>query len=307
MPAYLAYGLRIHSTIPLVGLSRLSDSDGAPDVTIERGPVLDRASNVPRTGSFEARPGQVFLWHPRAGAVLVRAGREMIAEPTADPDEGLLRSILLGQAFGALFLQRGTPTLHASAVAIGEEVVAFVGQKGDGKSTTAAALVAAGHAFVSDDLVAVTLAEGGEAVVAPGYGFLKLSPESAKAVEIAPDVLDAVADRSPKGRWALAPVSTSLPLRAIYELAYDESGGTETRVERLPTTDAFVTVTRHSFAGALAPEIGRGREHLQACTDLARGVPVYRVVRPRDLDRLSAVRQALEAHARSHPLRCPRR
>ena len=50
---------------------------------------------------------------------------------------------------------RGVPALHASAVAVGGAALAVVGSAGAGKSTTAAARAARGHAVVADDVLAL--------------------------------------------------------------------------------------------------------------------------------------------------------
>ena len=51
---------------------------------------------------------------------------------------------LLGPVLGLLLRFRGVTCLHASAVAIGDSVIAFVGAEGAGKSTTAAAFARPG-------------------------------------------------------------------------------------------------------------------------------------------------------------------
>jgi hypothetical protein len=50
-----------------------------------------------------------------------------------------------------LRLRRDAIFFHASSVALGRKGVLFVGPKGHGKSTTALALAARGHAFLGDD------------------------------------------------------------------------------------------------------------------------------------------------------------
>ena len=52
---------------------------------------------------------------------------------------------LLGPVFGLVLRLRGIPSLHASAVALGDRSVAMCGPAGTGKSTTAAALAARGR------------------------------------------------------------------------------------------------------------------------------------------------------------------
>jgi hypothetical protein len=88
---------------------------------------------------------------------------------------------LLGPVLGLLLRLRGVTCLHASAVALGDHAVAFVGSEGAGKSTTAAALAQKGYAVISDDIVALVEREG-SFFVHPAYPYLCLWPDSVTAV-----------------------------------------------------------------------------------------------------------------------------
>jgi hypothetical protein len=105
----------------------------------------------------------------------------MIVEPLPHVDEHVLRLYLLGPALGVLLQQRGLLVLHASAVAIGERVVAFVGESGWGKSTTAAALERRGHTVVADDVCALHLRGSEDPLVFPAIPRLKLDAAPALA------------------------------------------------------------------------------------------------------------------------------
>ena len=78
-------------------------------------------------------------------------------------------------------LLRGIVCLHASAVAIGDEVIALLGPAGSGKSTTAAAFAARGYSILAEDVV--TLDDRGDHfLVRPGYPCIRLWPASVKAL-----------------------------------------------------------------------------------------------------------------------------
>ena len=98
------------------------------------------------------------------------------------PDSSSLEdaaTYLLGPVMGLVLRLRGVPCLHASAVIIENHAVAFVGDEGAGKSTTAAAFARRGHAVLSDDIVA--LIEQDSAIhVRPAYPYLSLWPESVR-------------------------------------------------------------------------------------------------------------------------------
>ncbi len=62
----------------------------------------------------------------------------------------------LGMVLALWLLGRGVPVLHAAAVTVKGDAAAFVGEKGQGKTTLAAAMVARGHPFLADDLLALS-------------------------------------------------------------------------------------------------------------------------------------------------------
>ena len=62
---------------------------------------------------------------------------------------------LLGPVIAYWLERAALPVLHASAVAVGGEAAAFLAGSTGGKSSLAAALVAAGCPLLSDDLVAI--------------------------------------------------------------------------------------------------------------------------------------------------------
>ena len=70
----------------------------------------------------------------------MRGGQEVIVEPSPDADERAVRLCLLGPIVALIPHQRGRLILHASAVAVGGDAIAFLGGQGWGKSTIAAAL-----------------------------------------------------------------------------------------------------------------------------------------------------------------------
>jgi len=85
-------------------------------------------------------------------------------------------SYLLGPVLGLLLRLQGVTCLHASAVAFEDRSVAFVGQTGAGKSTTAAAFARQGYGVISDDIAALVERKGAFHLM-PAYPHLCLWPE----------------------------------------------------------------------------------------------------------------------------------
>src|SRR5205807_5031958 len=122
---------------------------------------------------IRARAGEALLAWKDVGKLAIRAGKQIVVEANDDADAAMLRRFVVGPALAALLVQRGLLVLHASAVAVGDGAIAFLGMAGQGKSTMASAMYEHGHAVVSDDVVPV-LRDGDRCVTLPGFPQLKL-------------------------------------------------------------------------------------------------------------------------------------
>ncbi|TGV75989.1 serine kinase, partial [Mesorhizobium sp. M2D.F.Ca.ET.145.01.1.1] len=83
-----------------------------------------------------------------------------------------------------LLHQRGLLVLHASAIAVTGRGAIFMGDKGAGKSTTASALIRAGHDLLTDDVVALDLANPNQPMIVPGFPQIKLAADAAAAISL---------------------------------------------------------------------------------------------------------------------------
>ena len=123
---------------------------------------------------FALLPEGDLLSFRDVGRFLVRRGGSEIAvdlDPCFDPR--LLALPLLGPVVAILLHRRGYLVLHGSAIELNGEAAVFLGDKGAGKSTTAASLVARGASLIADDVVAVGL-QGDVPVAVAGFQAMKL-------------------------------------------------------------------------------------------------------------------------------------
>ena len=132
-------------------------------------------------------------------------------------------SYLLGPVLGLLLRLRGVTCLHASAVAIEDRGVVFVGPEGAGKSTTAALFARDGYGVLSDDIVPLVERQGVFHVLA-AYPHLCLWPDSVKMLYGSQEALPRFIPDWDKRCLALGEQGThfesrSLPLGAIYVLS----------------------------------------------------------------------------------------
>ncbi len=296
MPAYQAYGLSIASDIELPELIPLSSDDGLGDPAVS---VMVRVGKVdlsPSTGAHEilrwARPGDACVRYDGVAAFHVTGGRSILVEPAPDADERAVRLFLLGPAFSLLLDQRGLLVLHASGVAIEGQVVAFLGEKGEGKSTLAAAMLERGHAMVGDDLLPVDLAAPNAALVVPAYPQLKLMPDAIEHLGTSSENRMKLHPDSEKRAHAPSRfIQTPLPLARIFVLESGEADGIETLVAQ----QRVIELVRHSYLARLLETTGESAAHFRQVVELARRVPVCKLTRRRELARLDQVAEMVEA------------
>ena len=287
---YLAYGLGIRSPIPLPELVAQS---GRPDVVVRLGRVDGVPAELPSGGStFRVTLSEIAAAWPDVGAIAVRGGSEIVVDPAPGVEEAALRLFLLGPALGIALHQRGRLVLHASAVALGPGAVAFLGGSGWGKSTTAAALHTRGHPLVSDDVLALGDPADAWPCVYPGFPQLKLSPEAAASLGDAVDALPRLhASHAKRARPAPEGFSPGPRLLArLYVLADGERLG----LEPLAPNEQVIELVRHSYCAPLLPAT-TAAANLRQCAGLVARVPVLRLRRPRDLDRLDDLAALVEA------------
>jgi hypothetical protein len=288
MFSYTAYGLKINSAL---ALPELMPAEGRADLIVRLGKVelanLDRSAS----GCIRATSGEVHLFWKEAGAFLVRDGREIVVDPAQGIDERILRLVVLGPGLGALLYQRGWLTLHASSVDVGGEVVAFLGEKGEGKSTMAAALCARGHHLVADDITAVRVTDVGDPSAYPGYPQLKLWPDAVASLGEDPDTIPQLVPVAQKRArrvttgFAIKP----LPLRRIYVLG----GGDSPEITPLRPQEALVQLIRHTYGRELLQAV-ESRSHFLRCTRVVNKVPINSLNRPYTLFGLSDVARLVE-------------
>lgn len=296
--SYRVYGVNIGST---VRLPDLIEAESRPDVRIRHGKAADSPFFellVARGQVFE-RPGCRIIasadamcinWD-RVGTFLVRGGSEVVVEPEPGvPDEDL-QPFLTGPVLSVLLHQRGFLVLHASAVVIGDAAVAFLGAKGDGKSTLAAHLQVRGHRLIGDDIVPVHL-ENDRPVVTGGFPRIKLFNDSITAVGEDPSDFPVihrfVEKRSFRhlDRFSTEPV----PLHGLYVL----SDGEEAGLEKLGDAAAFIEITRHTYVNRYLKALEAEGRHFRQCRQVVGKLPVWRLDRPRDFGVVNEVCELIE-------------
>ena len=296
MFSYVAYGLGIQSYLVL---PELSLQEVAADVQVRLGAVDQNGLEVvDQDHCFRATGQEACHFFRGVGAFLARRGREVIVDPLPDADERVVRLSILGPAMALILHQRGRLILHASAVGIAGEAVAFLGGPGWGKSTTAAALYARGHDMLTDDVLAIDMESSGYPVI-PSFPQFKLWPESATALGEQPETLPLLHPELSKRarrvtqRFADAPC----PIASLYVLAEAPS----LHMEPLQPQEALHVLMRHWYGARFGAGLLRTSDmaaHFRQCANLVHRVRVCRLARPSCLAALPELARFVEADLR---------
>ncbi|NJK99769.1 MAG: serine/threonine protein kinase [Spirulinaceae cyanobacterium RM2_2_10] len=302
MPYYRAYGLHLAANCPLPGLQPLSEQ-AAADVCIVMGTqpphlaavcqpwYLSAATPLAHAPSLRVtcdrdRQRFHFRYYDDAEFLVQLQPAQIWANWSGKLVREDIATYLLGPILGFLLRWRGTTCLHASAVAVGEQAIALVGQAGAGKSTTAAAFAQAGYRVLTDDVAALTETAAGFCVQ-PAYPRLRLWSEAVEFLYGRADALPRLVPDHPhwdKRYLDLAPAGEAsfqtqpLPLAAVYLLAARQGASNAPRLEAIAPSQALVELIANTYTNYLLDKTRRQQEfaslsHLLQCLPVRRAVP----------------------------------
>jgi len=263
----------------------------------------ESASFLYRAPGFEVLrfPGVLdfYLWPDRILCHLIDPQLQFLVE---------LR--LLGPVLAYWLELRGAAALHASAVVFGgdrsdrDRAAGFLSTHGGGKTGLAAALLRAGGALLTDDLLPVE-ERGGLFLGHPGYPQMRMWPDEATWFLGGCDDLPLVHPELTKRRVPAGPDGFGAfwdrpaPLACLYlpERRPEPHGPVE--IHPVAPRDAVIELVRHSFSPFLVEAVGLQPGRFDRFARLVRQVPVRRLSYPSGFDRLSVVAEALQ-----HDLEC---
>ena len=324
---YSVYGLRVLADAPIPGLLPSDSTDGidlrirlnrmpswwnreseTTDAVFYRHPFVDERGRPILTVWELKRSGWYrlvyfddteFFVNPLGGEIWSRW------PPGATTEDSV--PYLLGPVLGFVLRLRGICCLHASAVCIGQKIIALMGPPHAGKSSTAAAFAELGCPVVSDDIA--VLVERDEAIlVQPGYPRLSLWPDVVATLYGSPQRLPRITPETGTKDWwdkrylDLIPAGhrfqrQSLPLSAIYLLDERMAGDDCPKVEAVAANSALVNLVANTYMNYLLDRSLRSKE-FQFLSRLVSRLPVRRVIPHTDPAGLRRLCEAiLEDHA----------
>ncbi len=294
MHFYQLYGLIFQSTFCISDLPEIPPTDQNPDATIQL--VTDGCIHdfIPpavaqQPIALQVDPTDALVYLQDIGVFIVQGGCKIVLVATQDAEQAPICQALLGVVLAVLLYQRGLYILHASAAAISNIAIAFLGDSGAGKSSALAASVDQGFIGITDDLTAIHI-NTDNASLYSGVPKMKLSSAAVAHLQLAPST---PAAEESAFAFPTASPSKAYDLRNLYILEY----GPVWAIEPVSQQQAIIELLRFSGLKSVLPV--RDRHHFKQAAQLANRVNLYRLRRPRDLNQLSQLSELLKDHVRS--------
>lgn len=319
--SYRVYGVRIESTISIVGLEPCPPDSLPVSLRFESGPEAEwvkretgsngrivvlrpteEESSDPAFILTEYGDGKLCELSYSEGArfVVTRSTDRMwgtVQPPLTEED---LASFFLGPVMGFVLRRRQMTCLHASGVELHGRAVVFSGHAGYGKSTTAGGLALRGVPILSDDIVPLELTEE-EIWVPPGYPRVCLWPESVEKLVGQAEALPKLTPVWDKRFLPLDGVrakfsAEKLPLGLIYLLGERSREEHAPRVEEIHPRTAFLELVQNTYMNWLLDREQRAVEFEQL-GKLVKRVPVRRIIAHEDPARIGMLCDLIQADA----------
>lgn len=281
------YGLTVRSDIELINVSAAAPG-AEPDIEIVRCPLAHEKWSGEETMVFDNAGDSFFIAWQSVGGFRITDGRRIEMDVKEGVEDKIALLPLLGSVFAALLHQRGLYILHASAVSVDGRAIALLGDKGAGKSTTATAMIAAGHALITDDIVAIDFSDPERPTVLPASGQIKLWGDAAS--HFVPDAerhLWQLHESIDKANYEFSDGFTAapVPLGRLYVLNRTDKAGTEA----ISDMAGLATLLRFSYMARFG-ETGFGTAmdaHFRRSAALVQSDRLRRLDVPGSLERIN--------------------
>jgi hypothetical protein len=289
-----AFGLHVRAPFPVPGAPSCDGEGMNPGtlITLTSAAELDRAwragdrdvlvdmrhpSGRPAL-TVEHRSDLGFrIWMPRYGRHVISCDGSRIRSALPKISREHWQRLLFAQPLPLAALLRGRALFHASAVALGEQVLVFTAPSGTGKTSLAGHLVSRGATLIADDVLALTCADD-RVLAHAATGLISIDAE--ELASIAPELRRRVGVRLGHVDKAIlcCPVAERpLPVRRVYCL---ERGPQVRRldVRRIWPPDLRLLLSARFFGYVRRPEVWK--QHLDVCAALAVSAELCKVAVP---------------------------
>jgi hypothetical protein len=322
---YRMFQMSVASDIRLPVAERPTPVDVTPDVVIVHAGTASDAPAPEGPSTYEvpcycpqhagqpvtrvhSGPTQSWVWADKAGVCVIPLdGRRIDVYVDLDDDsESRLAHMLTGTVSHLMAYHRlGVPCLHGSAVVVDSGAVAFIGPKGQGKSTMAAGFLNQGATLLTDDVLPLQTL-GTDIYGLPGLPLMKLWDESVEhALELDAMLPTLIPNFDKKAvdlhqRYDVA--SEPVPMTALYVLQrYDPDvlNRQDVTIQRLRPHEGLMMILSQTPLRKYLPT-GEFAPFLPLLSQLVRQAPVRILRYPNGYQHQPAVHDAIRQDVRDH-------
>ena len=246
---------------------------------------------------FFGQAGGYLLRFPDLADFEVSAdGCSVLGWPAPGVTSPTVEHLYLNQVLPLALSRQGKLVLHGSAVDIGGQGVAFLGESGRGKSTLAASFATEGAPFLTDDGLLLEWLDGRPMII-PSHPSIRLWDDTQVALASPSMTLAPAVSFTAKARFLAGPgiafCDEVLPLRRVFFLG--EGNAIAPAIEPLRPAQALIELVKHSFLLDIeAPD--RLTRQFDDLARLAESSVYFRLDYPRRYDALKMVREAIVRH-----------
>ncbi|MDP3484747.1 MAG: hypothetical protein Q8S06_04470 [Methanobacteriaceae archaeon] len=279
----------IKSTIPF---PELKSTGYYSDVVIQyydnKSPYDDK--NLDFRSKFRSRLNIPILWD---GQLIFRVlnGKEILISHDLHISAIFLRMMILSQGMAVILQQRGYLLLHASAVNVNDNAIAFLGEVGHGKSTITVALNERGYPLISDDILAIKLERNSNPITFPSFSRIKLNMDVIKHLNYSSNVFTKVHPDFEKYYFPIQKgfSNDSVPLKIIYVL--NKSGKNE--IQSLSSQYKLINLIKNTYTQDIFDSDEKASNLLQ-CADLIKDIKIKHLNVFHSLEKLQELVKILE-------------
>ncbi len=302
MYRYLAFCMDIRSEIPLP----LVDFDDQAYLFPSQRPVCVKYGTFPVPDtldytiadiSYAKVHSAIVIRVPRLADFCLDASNTVTVQPGEAAHPSVISQLMIGLVLPFLVKRQAVVTLHGSSVAIAGNAYIIIGERGSGKSTTAAALTLRNGSMLCDDIVPVSQGpNGGSPVVLPGIPFPKLLPDARRSMLGAVGEASFQFDGIDKYQALLQNSRHLAPLSMLFILSKGQEG-TPVRCSRLQGQEKIARLTKHL---SVLPGIESLQQAFMHSLEFFAPVPVFSIVRPQGTDTVGEVAEMITQLAMGH-------
>lgn len=290
---YFLYGNRLGSEIKLKQLYPIEPQEDW-DITIKVAPMPAREQEAERAGKMIYISREHLWFRNQYANYLIKDGKTISVWPYEGVDMQCLHPFILGYCMSMLFWQRRMEAIHCSCVRVKDRALIIAGHSGSGKSTLTTRFIEQGHGLMADDMVILDNTPG-PVLAYPAFPQQKLCRDAALRQNYQLDELWYIDED--KDKFAVSRKecfsTVAAPVAVMFCL---EQGETEcVKIEEITGFSKVLNLHEHLFLSPMFRQDGFMPEDGASCLELARKVPMYRLIRPKDGDSsMEQMEKALE-------------